>query len=128
MIVQIIDNDFDDTVFEMLVAEWLRTTYAPQEYRIQYQLLKTGGSKKDMDVYGRTVENEKLIVQVSNTSNKKTISNKIKKLEKYVGFKKLFFFNVPDEKTENHEIISLERVISDLRNDEIYRNLVSEFE
>lgn len=128
IIVQLLDNELDDIALEILVSEWLRTDYAPKECRLQYQFLKTGGNKKDIDVYGSTVNNEKLIAQISGTNDLKLIEKKIQKLEKYKGFKKLFFFNIPDQKTDNYEIIDLTRVISDLRNDKNYAGLINELE
>lgn len=75
-----------------------------------------------------TIGNEKLIAQVSSTKNSKTINDKIKKLEKYNGFKRVFFFNVDDKKTSEYEIIDLKRIISELRNDNKYKELIYELE
>lgn len=128
IIVHIENYEFDDIALEIIASEWLRTDFAPEEYRLQYQLLKTGGNKKDIDIYGMTIKGEKLIAQVSSTNNAKTINNKIKKLEKYKGFKKLFFFNSNDEKTYEYEIIDLKRIIVDLRKDDKYEILINELE
>lgn len=128
IIVRIENNEFDDIALEIIASEWLRTEFVPKEYRLQYQLLRTGGNKKDIDIYGMTIGNEKLIAQVSSTGNSKTMEDKIKKLEKYKDFKRLFFFNTSDKKTSEYEIIDLKRVISDLRNDEKYRDLINELE
>ena len=128
VIVRIENNEFDDIAYEIIASEWLRTKYAPIEYRLQYQFLKTGGNKKDIDIYGMTVNNEKLIAQVSATNNAKTIDNKIQKLKKYKDFKQLFFFNTADKKTSDYEIIDLKRVITDLKNDPKYNRLIDELE
>lgn len=128
VIVRIENNEFDDIAYEIIASEWLRTEYAPIEYRLQYQFLKTGGNKKDIDIYGMTVNYEKLIAQVSDTSNTKTIDNKIQKLEKYKDFKQLFFFNTADKKISDYEIIDLKRVITDLKNDPKYKGLIDELE
>src|SRR5690606_34632697 len=61
--------EMDDIAIEILVAEWLRSKYAPKNYRIKYQILKTGGNKKDIDISGITENEENLIVQISNTEN-----------------------------------------------------------
>lgn len=122
------NNEFDDIAYEIMVSEWLRTNYAPEGCRLQYQLLKTGGNKKDIDIYGVTVENEKLIAQVSGTNDLKLIGKKIDKLRKYEGFKKLFFFDAPDKKTNEYEIIDMKRVISDLKSDKLYQGLINELE
>ena len=128
IIVHIENNEFDDIALEIIASEWLRTQFAPREYRLQYQLLKTGGNNKDIDIYGMTIGNEKLIAQVSGTRNSKTINDKIKKLEKYDGFKRVFFFNVDGKKTSKYEIIDLKRIISDLRNNSKYKELIYELE
>lgn len=128
VIVHVGNNEFDDIAYEIIASEWLRTEYAPKEYRLQYQLLRTGGNKKDIDIYGMTINNEKLIAQVSDTSDPKTVEKKIQKLEKYQGFKQLFFFNIADKKTSDYEIIDLKRIISDLKNDQKYRGLIDELE
>lgn len=128
VIVRIENNEFDDIAYEIIASEWLRTEYAPIEYRLQYQFLKTGGNKKDIDIYGMTVNNEKLIAQVSATNNAKTIDNKIQKLEKYKDFKQLFFFNTTDKKTSDYEIIDIKRVVIDLKNDPKYSGLIDELE
>ncbi|PIV97595.1 MAG: hypothetical protein COZ16_12205 [Flavobacteriaceae bacterium CG_4_10_14_3_um_filter_31_253] len=128
IIVRIENNEFDDIALEIIASEWLRTDFAPKEYRLQYQLLKTGGNNKDIDIYGMTIGNEKLIAQVSSTKDSKNINNKIKKLEKYNGFKRVFFFNVDDKKTSEYEIIDLKRIISELRNDNKYKELIYELE
>jgi hypothetical protein len=128
IIVRIENNEFDDIALEIIASEWLRTDFAPKEYRLKYQLLKTGGNNKDIDIYGMTIGNEKLIAQVSSTKDSKTINDKIKKLEKYNGCKRVFFFNVDDKKTSEYEIIDLKRIISELRNDNRYRELIYELE
>lgn len=128
IIVRVENYEFDDIALEIIASEWLRTELAPEEYRLQYQLLKTGGNKKDIDIYGMTIGGERLIAQVSNTSNAKTINNKVKKLEKYKGFKQLFFFNANDKKTSEYEIFDLKRIISELRGNKKYKQLINELE
>ena len=71
--------EMDDKAIEVLVSEWLRSKYAPKEFKIKYQILKTGGNKKDIDVFAVTEDNKKLIGQVSNTKNLATMKQKIKK-------------------------------------------------
>lgn len=118
--------EMDDIALEILVAEWLRSKYAPKEYRIKYQILKTGGNKKDIDISGITEDDENLIVQVSNTENPTTIKKKILKLDKYKDCKKLFFFNVKNQEIDGHEIIDIKNVIEDFRNDKYYQRLLDE--
>jgi len=125
MIVSLSKYEFDDNSYEVIVNEWLRSKYAPEKYKIKYQLLRIGGNKKDIDIYALTTKGEKLIVQVSDTNDKKTIQKKINKLENYDGFLKLFFFNI-EKNSETNEIISLNRVINDFKNDKEYKELLKE--
>ena len=118
--------EMDDIAIEILVAEWLRSKYAPKEYRIKYQILKTGGNKKDIDVSGITENDENLIVQISNTENIVTIKKKIAKLEKYEDCKKLFFFNVADQEIDGYKIIDIKTVIEEFRKDSYYQRLLNE--
>ncbi|MGV6827969.1 MAG: hypothetical protein ACWA45_01070, partial [Flavobacteriales bacterium] len=126
MIVQLPIFEFDDNSYEILVNEWLRSDFAPNKYQIKYQLLKIGGNKKDIDIYGLTKNGEKLIAQVSDTNDKNTIKKKIDKLEKYDNFIKLFFFKAENEQNENYEIINLNTVISDFKKDKEYQELLNE--
>ncbi len=118
--------EMDDIAIEILVAEWLRSKYAPKEYKIKYQILKTGGNKKDIDVSGITENDENLIVQISNTENIATIKKKIAKLDKYEDSKKLFFFNIPNQEIDGHKIIDIKNVIEDFRKDNYYERLLNE--
>lgn len=118
--------EMDDIAIEILVAEWLRSKYAPKEYKIKYQILKTGGNKKDIDISGITENDENLIVQVSNTENLGTIKKKIAKMEKYEDCKKIFFFNIQSQEINGHKIIDIKNVIEDLRKDKYYQKLLRE--
>jgi hypothetical protein len=118
--------EMDDIAIEILVAEWLRSKYAPKEYKIKYQILKTGGNKKDIDISGITENDESLIVQISNTENIRMIKKKIAKLDKYEGCKKLFFFNVQNQEIDGHKIIDIKNVIDDFRKDSYYQRLLRE--
>lgn len=126
MIVNTQRKEFDPITYEILVNEWLRYKHAPENLRLKYQLLKTGGNKKDIDIYGMTCENQLLAAQISDTSNQSIIQRKINKLEKYEDLKKIFFFNIPEKKEENYQIINLETVISDLEKDSNYKGLLEE--
>lgn len=118
--------EIDDKAIEILVAEWLRSKYAPKEFKIKYQILKTGGSKKDIDVSGITESDENLIAQVSNTENLGTIKKKIAQLDKYEDCKKIFFFNIPNQEIDGHKVIDIKNVIIDFRNDNYYKKLLTE--
>ena len=118
--------EMDDIAIEILVAEWLRSKYAPKEYKIKYQILKTGGNKKDIDISGITENNENLIVQVSNTENLGTIKKKIANLEKYEDCNKVFFFNIPSQEIDGQKIIDIKNVIEDFRKDKYYQKLLTE--
>jgi hypothetical protein len=96
---------------------------APKEFKIKYQILKTGGNKKDIDVFAVTEDNKKLIGQVSNTKNLATMKQKIKKLEKYEDFQKIFFFNTSETEIENQKVIDINQVIEDLNKDKYYSEL-----
>ncbi len=126
VIVKLPFNEFDDLAYEIMVTEWLRSTHAPKSYQLAYQLLKAGGNLKDIDIYGVTKNGEKLIAQVSVTNNSKMIEKKIRQLDKYKHCKKVFFFHSASKVTSDYEIISLNKVISDLENDSQYKNLVDE--
>lgn len=118
--------EMDEIAIEILVAEWLRSKYAPKEYRIKYQILKTGGNKKDIDVSGITESDENLIAQVSNTDNLGTIKKKIAKLDKYEDCRKVFFFNIPNQEIAGHQIIDIKKIIEDFKKDEYYQRLMTE--
>ena len=97
-----------------------------KEYKIKYQILKTGGNKKDIDISGITENDENLIVQVSNTENLGTIKKKIAKMEKYEDCKKIFFFNIQSQEINGLKIIDIKNVIEDFRKDKYYQKLLRE--
>ena len=126
MKVQLPINEFDSNAYEILVNEWLRSEHAPEGIRLKFQLLKTGSNKKDIDIYGMTVNNEKMVIQVSDTKDSKLIMNKVRNLFKFEDFRKLGFFNIEGRKEEDVEIINLQDVIDDLANDIKLQGLVKE--
>ncbi len=119
-------REFDSYSYEIMVNEWLRSNHAPEDMRLKFQLLKTGSSKKDIDIFGVSVLGEKMAVQVSDTSDSMTIMKKVRQLSNYEEFRKLFFFNVQSSKDEDVEIIDLKQVVNDLENDSCYKELVRE--
>ncbi|WP_423819214.1 hypothetical protein V5739_00455 [Salinimicrobium sp. TIG7-5_MAKvit] len=119
-------REFDSNSYEIMVNEWLRSSHAPEEIRMKFQLLKTGSNKKDIDIFGVSVLGEKMAVQVSDTNDPRTIMRKVRQLSNYEEFKKLFFFNINSSKEEDVEIIDLKQVVSDLENDNSYQELVQE--
>lgn len=72
-----------DSAIEVMCAEWLRSEYVEPEYRIAYQLMRTGGNFGDVDVLGVNREGMLVGVQVSYTDDINLISKKIDKLNAF---------------------------------------------
>ena len=51
------------------------------------------------------------------------MKQKIKKLEKYEDFQKIFFFNTSETEIENQKVIDINQVIEDLNKDKYYSEL-----
>lgn len=57
-------KNLSEISIEIMCMEWLRSNFAPREYKIKSQLLKIGGNYAKVDIYGFTENTEKIAVQV----------------------------------------------------------------
>ncbi|MGB0166994.1 MAG: hypothetical protein ACPF8V_09090, partial [Luteibaculum sp.] len=121
-------EDYDDITYEILVGEWLRSNFAPKEFRLKYQLLKTGGNLKGIDILGCTYSGKKLVAQVSNTSDLKTIKKKIKAMLPFEGYERVLFVRSSKYIEKGCHILPLPSVVEDLRKDDFYRELFLELD
>ena len=89
-----------DSAIEVMCTEWLRSRFANEEYRICYQIIRTGGNFADVDILGANNQNKIVAAQVSNTSDINLVSKKIDKLKSFSSDEKIMFSNVnrPDLK------------------------------
>jgi len=110
---------------EIMCMEWLRSKYAPPDFKMQFQLLKTGGNNADIDILGCTYDNEKIACQVTNTDNQKLIKDKEQKLEDFDSFRKIMFshletfWTAPDSFNQN-----ITEIWNDFKNDDRYVQLL----
>lgn len=92
-----------DSAIEVMCTEWLRSRFAKEEYRICYQIIRTGGNFADVDVLGANNQNRIVAAQVSYTTDINLVSKKIDKLNSFSSDEKIMFSNVhrPDLKSIN---------------------------
>lgn len=89
-----------DSAIEVMCTEWLRSRFANENYRICYQIIRTGGNFADVDILGANNQNKIVAAQVSNTSDINLVSKKIDKLKSFSSDDKIMFSMVhrPDLK------------------------------
>ena len=92
-----------NSAIEVMCTEWLRSRFAKEEYRICYQIIRTGGNFADVDILGANNENKIVAAQVSNTIDINLVSRKIDKLKSFSSDEKIMFSMVhrPDLKEIN---------------------------
>lgn len=92
-----------DSAIEIMCTEWLRSRFAEEEYRICYQIIRTGGNFVDVDVLGANNQNRIVAAQVSYTTDINLVSKKIDKLNSFSSDEKVMFSNVhrPELKSIN---------------------------
>lgn len=89
-----------DSAIEIMCTEWMRSRFANENYRICYQIIRTGGNFADVDILGANNQNKFVAAQVSNTSDINLVSKKIDKLKSFSSDEKIMFSMVdrPDLK------------------------------
>ncbi len=115
-------SNISEKLVELLCVEWLRSDLA-KENQIKYQLLLTGGNLANIDILGITINEKCLAAQVTDTSDKKTIELKIKKLKNSKSDIKLLFCNNILKTDPEIQIISLQKVWDELMNNGYERML-----
>jgi hypothetical protein len=110
---------------ETMCTEWLRSEYAPKEFKIQFQLIRTGGNFPDVDIVGCNSKNEKVACQVTNTENEKLIKDKTQKLENFVSDKKIMFSHLKTHwQTQENFNQNITEIWNTFKNDSIYVKLL----
>jgi len=110
---------------ETMCAEWLRSEYAPKEFKIHFQLIRTGGNFADIDILGCNANNEIIACQVTNTNNVKLINDKAQKLDSFFSDKKIMFSQLKTYwKTQDNYNQNINEVWNNLKNDRIYTKLL----
>jgi len=84
-------NQLTESAIELMCMEWLRSDFAPDTFRIVYQIIKTGGNYADIDILGVCNEDKVVAGQVSYTEDIKLVSKKINKLKSFNADKRLIF-------------------------------------
>lgn len=107
-------DNLSTTSVELICTEWLRSDFAPKNFQLKYQLLRTGGNFPNIDIYGVTKDGKELAGQVSVTRDKKTIENKVKQLSKTGDRIKVMFCDIDDEQDFSIPTISIRKVFDDL--------------
>jgi len=110
---------------ETMCTEWLRSEYAPTEFKIQFQLIRTGGNFADVDILGCNSDNEIIACQVTNTENEKLIKDKTQKLDNFVSHKKIMFSHLETHwKTQENFNQNIMEIWNNFKNDSIYVKLL----
>lgn len=110
---------------ETMCTEWIRSKFAPKEFKIEFQLIRTGGNFADIDIIGCNSDNEIIACQVTNTENDKLIKDKNKNLENFVSDKKIMFSHLETYwKTHDNFNQNITEVWNNFINDSIYARLL----
>lgn len=114
-------DSLSNEAVEVMCTEWLRSDYAPKEFKLRFQLLRTGGNFPDIDILGCNYNDEQIACQVTNTKNEKLISDKVQKLESFNSDKRIMFSHLQTHWTSpvnlNKNILE---VWNDFWNDSFY--------
>lgn len=109
---------------ELLCIEWLRSDFN-KNYKIKYQLMPAGGNNAVIDFLGKTYNNKILASQITTSSSKKTIENKIEKLKDFKSDYKVMFGQLENYKSDKVEYISIQDVWNDF--EEVEYNSLRDF-
>jgi hypothetical protein len=72
-------------MLELMCDEYLRTDWCPQEYRIQFALVRTGKTLPVIDMYAYTRQGQYLCMQVTHAADAYKVRSKAEKLKIYLG-------------------------------------------
>ena len=116
----------EESEMERLCTEWLRSEYAPEEYRLAYLLLRVGGNYPQVDILGDNREGKRVIAQVSYTYDADLVSKKIKKLADFeTDFRVMFsMVHPPQPVVEGCLCVHLEQVWQDLWENPLYQRML----
>lgn len=111
---------------ERICMEWLRSEYAPKEYRLAYQLTAVGGNYATADILGDNYAGQRIVAQVSFTYDENRVRNKSEKLMAFNGDFYLMFSMVRSAQRMAYGClqIHIEDVWTDLVNDAVYGSLI----
>ena len=84
-------NQLTESAIEMMCMEWLRSDFAPDTFKIIYQIIKIGGNYADIDIFGVGNEEQKIACQISYTDNRDMVTKKINQLKAYPADKRMIF-------------------------------------
>lgn len=117
-----------DAAIEVMCAEWLRSPYAGESLRLNYQLLRTGGNNPDIDLLGIHCEPSgaelRVAAQITSSKQTKTVQTKAERLKETPYEVKILFSGIDEEMIVGCPNICLDRVWNDFAQDPIYRRLL----
>lgn len=120
-------KNISPNLIELLCLEWLRSNIISEKYkkyRIKYQYLRMGGNYADVDIFGKTYDNQKIACQITSTKDKKLLEQKLEKLSSFESDIKILFCNENSFIKKGVEIISIDDVWEELSKDTDYKNLL----
>lgn len=118
-------DSLSNEAVEIMCTEWLRSDYAPKEFKLRFQLLRTGGNFPDIDILGCNYNDEQIACQVTNTKNEKLIRDKVQKLESFNSDKKIMFSHLETHWTSQVNLNkNIMEVWNDFWNDGLYAKML----
>lgn len=116
-----------NSAVEMMCMEWLRSKYSPDTFRIECQLIRTGGNYADVDILGIDKLNFIVAGQVSFTNDKYLLLKKVAKLNSFKAHRKMIFSMVYEPNVDyidECKNIYIGDVWTDFNSDKVYKHFV----
>jgi len=120
-------NRLSESAIELMCMEWMRSDFAPDTFKIIYQIIKTGGNYADIDILGVCNEDKIVAGQVSYTDDINLVSQKINKLNAFDADKRMIFSMVyrPDlNYVDGCKNIFIEDVWNDFNSSSTYKKYI----
>jgi hypothetical protein len=125
-------NNLHPKMLEQMCDEWLRSKYAPADYAMRFELLRTGLTLPVIDIYAETLQGKTLNVQITHAINARKVSAKAKTLSDHMAGKsgEIGLFVGPEKSKDqvlqypSLEFVSTESIFNTLAADPDFKRML----
>lgn len=125
-------NNLHPKMLEQMCDEWLRSKYAPPEFTMRFELLRTGLTLPVIDIYAETLQGKTLNVQITHAINASKVSAKAKTLSEHMAGKpdEIGLFIGPEKSKDqilqypSLQFVSTESIFNTLAADTDYKRMI----